>query len=625
MDTRLLRYYERELQHLREMGGEFAAAFPKVAGRLGLETYACADPYVERLLEGFSFLAARVQLKIDAEFPRFTGHLLELVYPQYLAPTPSMMVVQLQPDLMEGSLAAGFKVPRQSSVRSLLGKGDQTSCEYRTAHDVTLFPVELTEARYFTYSGNLGGLDLARLGSIKAGLRLRLKASAGLAIKDIALDQLQLYLRGSDALPGRLLEQLLANAVATVVMPATPSAGWHHIAPRGSIRALGFDDEHALLPLSSRAFRGYRLLQEYFAFPQRFLFAEIGKLGAGLARCADTEVEIVVLFDRADATLEQSISAANFALFCTPAINLFPKRADRIHLSDRQHEYHVVPDRTRPMDFEVYQVGAVTGYGAGPDAQQQFAPFHAANDLQGDQPGHAYYQLRRQQRVLSERQRRQGPRSSYIGSEVFMALVDAHEAPFSSSLRQLGVDTLCTNRDLPLSMPLGGAKTDFTIESGAPVRALRCIDGPTAPTPSYAEGEMAWRLVSHLSLNYLSLIDDDRQQGAAALKDLLRLYCNPLDASEQRQIDSLRSVSCAPIARRLPVPGPICFGRGLQITLELDDTALEGSGAFLLGAVLEQFFARYVSINGFTETRVTTPRRGLVMQWPARMGQCKIL
>jgi type VI secretion system protein ImpG len=625
MDTKLLRYYERELQHLREMGGEFAREFPKVAGRLGLETYACADPYVERLLEGFSFLAARVQLKIDAEFPRFTNHLLEQVYPQYLAPTPSMAVVQLQPDLSEGSLAAGFTVARQSSLRSLLGKGDQTTCEYRTAHDVTLWPLELAEARYFTYGGKLGNLDLSRLGPIKAGLRLRLKAGAGLAFKDLALDRLALYLRGSDAMPGRLLEQLLANAVATVVMPTREPAAWHSIAPRGSIRALGFDDEHALLPTTARAFRGYRLLQEYFAFPQRYLFAELGGLGEGVRRCADKEIDIVVLFDRADPLLEQSVSAENFALFCTPAINLFPKRADRIHLSDRQHEYHVVPDRTRPMDFEVYQVGSVTGYGTGPDAQQHFAPFHSANDLQGGAPERAYYQLRRQQRVLSERQRREGPRSSYIGSEVFLALVDAHEAPFDTRLRQLGIDTLCTNRDLPLSMPLGGPKTDFTLETSAPVRAVRCLDGPTVPAPSHAEGETAWRLVSHLSLNYLSLLDDDQRQGAAALKDLLRLYCGAGDLSGQRQIEALRSVSSSSIARRLPVPGPICFGRGLQITVELDDAAFEGIGVFVLGAVLEQFFAKYVSINGFTETRLTTPRRGTVMHWPARGGQCKML
>jgi type VI secretion system protein ImpG len=624
MDHTLLRYYERELQHLREMGGEFARDFPKVAGRLGLESYACADPYVERLLEGFSFLAARVQLKIDAEFPRFTNHLLEQVYPHYLAPTPSMAIVQLQPDMAEGNLAAGFTVPRQSALHSLLGKGDQTTCAYRTAHEVTLWPVALAEARYFPCSGKLGGIDLARFGPVRAGLRLRLRVGAGLACKDLALDRLALYLRGSDALPARLLEQLLAHAVGTVVMPVQDPAAWHCIIPHGGIQALGFDDADALLPGVPRAFRGYRLLQEYFAFPQRYFFAELRGLNDGMRRCADREIDIVVLFDRADAVLEQSVDAASFALFCTPVINLFPKRADRIHVSDRQHEYHVIPDRTRPLDFEIWQVRTVTGFGAGNNAQQSFLPFHSANDLQGGACG-AYYQLRRAQRVLSERQRREGPRSSYIGSEAFIALVDAHAAPYAADLRQLGIDTLCTNRDLPLTMPLGGPRTDFTLETQAPVGAVRCIDGPTVPAPSHAEGDTAWRLVSHLSLNYLSLIDDDRQQGAAALKDLLRLYCGAGDRNGLRQIDALRADTSEPVARRLPTPGAICFGRGLQITLDVDDAPFEGIGVFVLGAVLEQFFAKYVAINGFTETRLRTPQRGLVMAWPPRGGQCKLL
>ncbi len=625
MDTKLLRYYERELQHLREMGGEFAREFPKVAGRLGLETYACADPYVERLLEGFSFLAARVQLKIDAEFPRFTEHLLDLVYPQYLAPTPSMAIVQLQPDLSEGSLGAGFALARETPLRSMLGKGDQTSCEYRTAHEVMLWPVELVEAKYFTYSGELGGIDLSRMGPIKAGLRLRLKASAGLAFHEIALDKLNLYLRGSDSLPAKLLEQLLGHALGMVVMPTKLPASWHQIVHKEHIASVGFDDDQALLPCGARSFRGYRLLQEYFAFPQRFLFAELGALQTGLQRCRDKEIDIVVLFDQIDPVLEQSVSAANFALYCTPAINLFPKRADRIHLTDQHSEYHLVPDRTRPMDFEIYQVLGVTGYGAGPDAMQRFQPFYTSNDLQADVDSRAYYQLRRQQRVLSERQRRQGPRSSYIGSEVFLGLVDAYEAPVASSLRQLGIDTLCTNRDLPLAMPVGSGKTDFSVETAAPVQSVRCIVGPTVPAPSHAEGETAWRLVSHLSLNYLSLLDGDGQEGGAALKDLLRLYCNAADVGSQRQIDGIRSVSASAIARRLPVPGPITFGRGLQITVLIDDAAFEGLGVFILGAVLEQFFAKYVSINGFTETVIKTPRRGVVMKWPARGGQCKII
>ena len=623
MDNRHLYYYERELLHLREMGGEFAREFPKIAGRLGLENYACADPYVERLLEGFSFLAARIQLKIDAEFPRFTNHLLELVYPQYLAPTPSMAIVQLQPDLSEGSLVDGFNITRGTALRSQMGKGDQTSCEFRTAHDVTLWPIELCEANYFTWSGEIGGIDISRLGNIKAGLRLRLKASAGLKFNEIGLDRLTLHLRGSDAMPNRLLEQLLSNAAGMLVMPAKQPAAWHKIVAKSEIRPCGLSDKEALLPYAARSFHGYRLLHEYFAFPQRFQFVELGGLAPGLQSCDADEVDIVVLFNQVAASFEQVISSANFALFCTPAINLFPKRADRIPLSDKSPEYQVVADRTRPMDFEIYQVLGVKGYGAGIEAQQTFQPFYAANDLQSDAA--AYFHSRRTQRLLSERQRREGPRSSYIGSEVFLSLVDAAQAPFSSDLRQLGVDTLCTNRDLVLSMPVGIGKTDFTVESSAPVLSVRCMAGPTVPSPSFAEGETAWRLVNHLKLNYLSLLDDGNKEGASALRELLRLYCQPNDLAAQGQIEGLRSISSQPIVRRLPVPGPITYGRGLQITLTMEDSGFEGSGAFLLGAVLEQFFAKYVSLNSFTETVVRTTRRGEIMKWPARVGLCAIL
>jgi type VI secretion system protein ImpG len=623
----MLRYYERELQHLRENGGEFARDFPKIAGRLGLEAHACADPYVERLLEGFSFLAARVQLKIDAEFPRFTNHLLELVYPQYLAPTPSMAVVQLQPDMAEGSLAQGYTVGRGTALHSLLGKDDQTACEFRTAHDVTLWPVELVEARYFACPGQIHGIDLARLGGVKAALRLRLRlrSGAGLAFSDIALDSLPLHLRGSDALPARLLEQLLAHAAGILVRPAQEAPGWHEIVAASQIRPLGCSDGEALLPTGARSFQGYRLLQEYFALPQRYMFAELGGLGKALRRCAAQEVDIVVLFKRLEPSLEQAVSAANFGLYCTPAINLFPKRADRVHLSDQQSDYHVVPDRTRPMDFEIYQIEGVTGYGSGAEAVQTFQSFYHANDLQSESGPGAYYQVRRDARLLSERQRRQGPRSSYIGSEIFLSLVDASEAPYRSGLRQLGVDTLCTNRDLVLSMPLGSGKTDFTVESGAPVKSVRCLSGPTVPAPSHAEGETAWRLVSHLSLNYLSLLDQDQKEGAAALRDLLRLYCGSADAAAHKQIDGLRSVQAETIVRRLPVPGPITYGRGLQIGLTVDESAFEGSGVFVLGMVLEQFFAKYVALNGFTETLIKSTARGVIMAWPARVGRCEIL
>lgn len=622
MHPRLLQYYNRELQFLREMGNEFAREFPKIAGRLGLEEFECADPYVERLLEGFSFLAARVQLKIDAEFPRFTRHLLEIIYPHYLAPTPSMVVAQFQPDPTEGSLEEGFAIPRDHALFSLLGKGERTVCEYRTAQPVTLWPLEITEAQYFAGKEPVAQLDLPELPKVRAGIRLRLRTTlSGLPFNKLAaLERLALYLHGSDALPMRLYEQLLTNAVVLIVRPGQRPAPWHEVVPSSALRRLGFEQEQALLPFTAPSFQGYRLLHEYFAFPQRYLFVELTGLGPAARRCAGQELEILVLLDRADPLLETTISAANFALFCAPAINLFPKRADRIHLSDQFAEHHVVMDRSRPMDFEVYQITSVTGIGAEGE-EQEFLPFYASYDQLSQSSQRAFYTMHRLPRQLSSQQRRSGPRSSYIGGESYLSLVDADEAPYHGNLRQLAVTTLCTNRDLPLYMPVGQGQTDFTLASGAPVSAIRALAGPTKPRPSHAQGDTAWRLISHLSLNYLSIADSDARQGAVALRELLALYGELAETSVRKQIDGVVSVQAVPITRRAPIPGPIAFARGLEVTVKLDETAFEGSSIFLLGAVLEQFFAKYASINSFTETVVRSTERGEIIRWPARIGR----
>lgn len=625
MNPRFLRYYSQELQHLREVGGEFAREYPKIAGRLGLEGFDCADPYVERLLEGFSFMAARVQMKLDAEFPRFTQHLSELVYPHFLAPTPSMAVVQLQPDLSNPSLKQGYLVPRGSALRSVLGKGDTTACEYRTAHNVTLWPLELAEAKFFTYSGSQAGVDATLPPGVKAGLRLVLRSSGGVAMRDLALDSISLNLRGSDAMPVRIYEKILGAVEGVLVLPSSRPASWHSLLPKSAVRPLGFDEAEALLPSGKRTFQGYRLLQEYFAFPQRYQFVELTGLRQAFSRCAETEIEVVILLNRGDAQLEQMLDASNFALNCTPAVNLFQRRADRINVTGEQLEHHVLVDRTRPMDYEVYQIEEVTGYGSGPNAEQPFRAFYTAKDVGSLHQDKAFFQIRREQRTISQRQRRTGPRSSYIGSETYISIVDAAEAPYSEDLRQLGLTVLCTNRDLPLAMPIGVGKTDFILDSGAPVTAVRCLAGPSQPYPSFAEGGVAWRLLNHLSLNYLSLVDTDPQQGAVALREMLSLYCHEGDLNAQRQIEGVRSITSATVTRRMPSPGPITFGRGLQITLTLDDAAFEGTGAFLLGAVLSQFFAQYVSINSFTETVVKTLARGEIMRWPAKGGACAIL
>lgn len=624
MDPRLREYYERELQHLREMGAEFSRQYPKIAARLGMRGIEVADPYVERLLEGFGFLAARIQLKLDAEFPRFTQRLLEMVYPHYLVPTPAMLVAQLNPELTETNLATGFTVPRGSLMHGSVGKADDTACDFRTAHDVTLWPIQVAEAKYFSFAPDLPLNGLPDRQPVKGGVRLKLKATAGLKFNQIPIDRLRLYLGGADDVARKLYELAFTAPLGAMVVPTTRPVPWFEFVPAKQVRPAGFADDEALLPVTSRSFQGYRLLQEYFTFPQRFLFLDVAGLKGRIQRCTSDELELVLLFGRDDPMLERVVDASNFLLHCTPAVNLFAKRADRIPISDTAHEFHVVPDRTRPMDFEVYEVASVTGYGVGADSERSFLPFYApGRDV--DDPDAAYFTVRREQRLYSDQQKRGGSRTSYIGTEVFLSLVDPKEAPFSGDLRQLAVTTLCTNRDLSLLMPLGLGKTDLVLDAAAPVSGIRAVKGPSRPYAPLADGAIGWRFVSHLALNYLSLVDADPAHGAAALRQILDLYAAQGEGVARKQLEGIKSVRAQPVTRRLPAPGPITFGRGLHIAVDVDEVAFEAGSAFMLGAVLEHFFARHVSINSFTETSLRSATRGEVMRWVPRWGDRPIL
>ncbi len=641
MNPRFLKFYNQELQHIRELGAEFAHEYPKIASRLGLEGFECADPYVERLLEGFAFMAARVQLKLDSRYPDFTQHILELVYPNYLAPTPSMAVVQLKPNMAEGSLQEGYKVPRDTPLKGFL-QTNQTRCEYRTSQDVTLWPISISEAEYLPTAGEAVAKGVPHIDGMKAAMRVKLQTSSDLTFDDIPMDSLDLYFRGSENIPIKLYEQFIGNCNALVIQSVKPTKRTLHIANKMSVIPVGFDEHEALLPRGFRSFQGYRLLQEYFAFPDRFLFARLQDLLSGIQLCKQTEVEIYVIFNRSDKSLEHAISPINFGLFCAPAINLFPKRADRIHLNNRSNEFHLVPDRTRPMDFEVYQVNRIIGYGTSLENETEFHSFYKRKNSSVENKN-AFYTIRREPRSMSSKQHRNGARSSYMGSEVFLSLVDADQAPYDSNLRQLSVETLCTNRDLPLHMFVGRGENDFSlsnnnatsendvmtedfeIESGAPVEAVVCVAGPTKPLVSKAEGDTAWHLISHLSLNYLSLLQSNESDGANALREMLSLYSPIGESYIDKQIEGVRLVTSKPAIRRLQSNGPITVGRGLEITVTCDELAFEGTGAFLLGAVLDNFFAKYVSLNSFTETVIRTDQRGEIMRWPLRTGQRQIL
>jgi type VI secretion system protein ImpG len=498
---------------------------------------------------------------------------------------------------------------------------------------VALWPIEIVSASYFSYAPDLPLTTLPIAQPIKGGVRIRLRTSAGLTFAQTTIDRLRFYLAGRNDVANTLYELCLATTLGTLVLPAGGGPSWHERLAADAIQPVGFEDADAVLPVTLRSFQGYRLLQEYFSFPQRFRFFDVAGLSRAIRRVETSELDLVILFGRGDANLERVVDASNFALFCTPAINLFPKRADRIHVSESAHEYHVVADRTRPLDFEIYEVTDVVGYGTGADSEQKFLPFYAAYSNDEEHQRTAYFTTRREPRLVSAAQRRRGVRSSYVGSEVFLALVDSGHAPFSGDLRQLSIQALCTNRDLVLQMPIGLAKSDFTLDAAAPLARIRVISGPSRPYAPLADGAVSWRAISHLSANYLSLVNSSESEGAAALRDVLELYASSADISARKQIEGIRSVQVRPVVRRLPAPpddaGPegrgartsaLAFGRGLEIAVEVDEMAFEGGSAFLLGSVLSHYFSRYVSINSFTETALRSLGRGEINRWVPHWG-----
>jgi type VI secretion system protein ImpG len=480
--------------------------------------------------------------------------------------------------------------------------------------------VEIASASYFSFAPDLPLNTLPIAQRIKGGLRIRLKTTAGLKFAQTSIDRLCFYVAGRDDVANKLCELCLATGLGALVQPSKGMPRWHEFLPATNIQPVGFADREALLPVTLRSFQGYRLLQEYFSFPQRYRFFELTGLARAVTRANTDEIELVILLGRGDPTLESVVDASSFALFCTPAINLFPKRADRIHVSDGAHEYHVVADRTRPLDFEVYEVTDVVGHGIGAESEQQFLPFYAAYSTHEEHQHSAYFTVRREPRLVSSTQKRRGSRSSYIGSEVFLSLVDPTQAPFSGDLRQLSIQALCTNRDLVLQMPMGIGKSDFSLDVAAPVTSIRVISGPSRPYAPLADGSISWRAISHLSLNYLSLVNSTPQEGATTLRDLLELYAPSADASARRQIEGIRSVRVEPVVRRLPMPGPLAFGRGVEINVAVDELAFEGGSAYMLGAVLDHYFARHVSINSFTETVLRSEGRGEINRWLPHWG-----
>lgn len=618
MDPRLLEYYNAELAYLRELGQEFAEQHPKIANRLGMNGVEVADPYVERLLQAFSFLTARVQLKMDAQFPHFSQRLLEVHYPNYLAPTPAMAVVALRPDMKQGSLAAGFQVPRHSPLLAGIPKGEETACEFRTTHDVTLWPLEIVDVGCTGAPPDLplAGLHLER--PVKGAIRIRLKATKG-TLAALSLDRLTFYLAGDDDVASHLYEIIFAHAQGVVGCETQRPVKWMEYLQPVSIRTEGFDSNQSMLPFPAHASDGYRLLHEYFACANRFRFFTVTGLQALLPKTLGNTLDLAILLDCPVGELENLVDKQRLALFCTPVVNLFPKRGDSLPIDAHARQHHIASDKNDPLNVEIYAINGVSGSDEEAGKVQEFRPLHTAFGCDTG-VGDVCYTTRREPHMISEAVRRKGQRTNYVGSEVFVSLTDRNQLPLQHALKSLSVDTLCTNRDLAFLIPKGG-ESDFDMLASIPVESIKILRGPTEPKPALADGDTTWRLISHLNLNYLTLMDLDPDEGAQALRELLSLYAPLADLSVKKQIDAVRQCRLRAVTRRLPSSGQIAFGRGIGIDLTVDETLFGGCSPYLFGSILEQFFPRHVGQHSFTETTLHSLQRGEIMRWKLRMGK----
>jgi len=605
-----LDYYEQELTYLRKLGAEFAQRYPKVASRLRLEPAQCEDPHVERLLEGFAFVAARLHRRLDEDFPEVSEALLEMLHPQLVRPVPSMAVVELELDPAQGILPGGFRVPRGSSLQSRPVQG--VPCEFRTAYDTTLWPVRVEKAQWTAPDGSAGREAVG-------AIWLQLQAFEGARLDALALDAWRLFLSADAGVTDTLLELLLNNCLqVTVRNPDRPGSA-PALLGAGAFRPVGFGEDEALLPRPPRAFAGYGLLHELFAFPEKFRFVELAGLGGALRGVqAGGRAEVTILFSAFEKAerrqaLETALSADTFRPGCVPVVNLFERSAEPILLTERQVEHLVVANARRRLEVEVWAVEGVTLLADDRQGEQELPPLYSHRHDTSPDGRTLFWQARR--RGSSWR--------SDTATEVLLTFVDLAGTMRVPDHDTASVRITAYNGDLPSRLPFGAdERGDFTLMSGGPVRRIMALVRPTSAVPPRLGSPLLWRLISTLSLNHLSVTDGD----AAALRELLRLHIPTDSESARRQVEGLVGVRGTPTFARVSAPHGIAFARGRHVELEFDEDQYRGGGMYLVASVLERFLPLYATMNSFTQVAVRSrQRRRRVVEWAPRAGWRNLL
>jgi type VI secretion system protein ImpG len=600
MDDDFLSYYERELTFIREMGNEFAKKYPKIAGRLLLEPDKCEDPHTERLIEAFAFLCARVHRKLDDDFPEITQSLLNILYPHYTNPIPSMSVAKFSP-ILKNIPPSGYRIEKDTVLFSRPVGG--IPCQFTTAYPVTLWPLEVVSA---TLS------EPKRL--VRNALQtitLRLKLHNNLSFSQLGCTQLRFFLNGQRQHIFHLYE-LLFNNVCHVECEAVGGPPGQSIIPLyDCIRPVGFDDQEGLLPYPPRSFPGYRLIFEYFCFPEKFLFFDLTGLERLSKNSFGETLDVVIYLDKpAKSTI--LVNSETFCLHASPIINTFKRIAEPIRIEHQKSEYRLIPDIRRIDATEVFTIDRVTAsQNSANTGSREYGPLYSIRqhpDESETSKENAYWLM----------QRRPSGRKGDNGTDLFLSFCDVNVQPVDPVEEIITVHVTCTNRDLPSRLPFGDTSGDFETEMAAPIAAIQCLLKPTATLRPVLGGALQWKLISHLSLNYLSLVDG----GEDALKEILRLYDFDNSPVTRQQINGIVSLSSSFVTKRIGQS----FCRGLQVIIEFDEGKYVGTGLFLFAAVLERFLGHYVSVNSFVQLIAKTiQRKEPLKKWSPRSGNRVLL
>jgi type VI secretion system protein ImpG len=585
----LLPYFERELLLLRHGAAEFATRYPGPASRLKIMRDTCTDPHVERTIQATALLSARVSKALEDAYPQFTESLLEVVFPHYLRPYPSCAIVQPS--------SGGTAIPRGTELRSM--PVDGVPCHFRTCYDIQQLPVCLSEARFVPVL------------TAPHSIRIPQNCSTGLSfvveitdpqrdLDSLGEKRLRIYLDGDPSLAAIARDTLCGRTAAAYIEAETGE--WTEL-PAVPLASVGFADDDALVPFSPRSHPAYRLLVEYFTFPEKFNFIDLDLAmiaAAAPANCRRLSLHLAVAdmrSDSNDARLLAALSADNFLLGCSPVVNLFRKTAVPIAITHQRADYPLLPDAERARAYDIHTVDAVLvldrrEHGV---VQTEYRPFYSLKHGEGvDKQGH-YYVVRRDDTVdlIS------------AGHEHKISFVNIDFDPADCENATASIELTCNNRDLPTRLECGQPAGDLvpTIDQNkrCPVRFVR---RPTAPYRFASTPGMHWRLISYLSLNFHSLVQD----GLDGFREMLTLFDLAHSPTAQRQIQAVVGLDHLRTTAWMRDKHGASLVHGIEVRITVDEDGFAGSGLHLFARVIDQFLGLYVQINSFTQLVIVSSR-----------------